>query len=107
MSRLELRRIFGSREAADAIYTCREIEHAQDALARDSADTAHPMREQILEWGRDNLTTARAGYTDALQTLKAAFPAIVCCAAFETGGCSHGKPCGCGLTKAPWPWIVQ
>ena len=64
------------------------------------------MREQILEWGRDNLTTARAGYTDALQTLKAAFPAIVCCAAFETGGCSHGKPCGCGLTQAPWPWMV-
>jgi len=44
------------------------------------------MREQILDWGRDNLTTARAGYTDALQTLKAAFHAIVCCAAFETGG---------------------
>ena len=34
-ARRQLRRMFGSREAAEAIYQCREIEIAQDSLARD------------------------------------------------------------------------
>ena len=45
-------------------------------------------------------------YTKALSEMKVAFPTQVCCDAFETGGCVHGKPCECGWKQAPWPWIV-
>ena len=45
-------------------------------------------------------------YTKALSEMKVTFPTQVCCDAFETGGCVHGKPCECGWKQAPWPWIV-
>ena len=46
-------------------------------------------------------------YAKALRDVKTAFPTMVCCDAFETGGCSHGKACECGGQQAPWPWIVN
>lgn len=106
-ARKQIRRLFGSREAAEAIYACREIELAQDSLARSLADVNHPARAEFLEIDRRDLANGKQEYADALRKLKAAFPTMVCCDAFETGGCSHGKACECGSTQAPWPWIVQ
>lgn len=110
-ARNQIRRLFGSTEAAEAIYECREIEHAQNKIAMYLVDADYPahLREEGLEIGRRDLADAKRAYTAALLTLKAAFPTMVCCDAFETGGCVHGKPCECGSTQAPWPcpWIVQ
>ena len=103
----QIKRLQGSREAAEAIYACREIELAQDSLARTLADESHPMRDEFLEINRRDIATAKSDYATALRTLKAAFPTMVCCDVFETGGCSHGQPCECGRQQAPWPWIVQ
>jgi hypothetical protein len=102
-----IKRLFGSREAAEAIYACRDIEIAQDGLAQDAANVSHPLRAEFLEIGQRHLATARNEYTAALLALKEAFPAMVCCDAFERGACAHGKQCECGWQQAPWPWMVQ
>ena len=98
----------GSREAAEAIYACHDIELAQNAIAHDLAKyDGHPMQAEFLEIDRRDLAKAKGEYATALATLKAAFPTMVCCDAFESGACAHGKPCECGSQQAPWPWIVQ
>jgi hypothetical protein len=106
-ARKQIRRIFGSREAAEAIYACREIEIAQDSLARDLADVGHPMRAELIEISQRDLANAKDEYARALLALKVAFPMLACCDAFETGRCAHGKTCECGSQQAPWPWIAQ
>ena len=107
IARKQLKRLFGSREAAEAIYSCREIELAQDSMARTLAWPTHPCYDEFLEDNRRHLAEAKCDYAAALCTLKENFPTMVCCEAFEAGGCSHGKPCECGSTQAPWPWIVK
>ena len=65
------------------------------------------MRDEFIEDARQQMAEARRDYHAALRTVKETFPSMVCCDAFETGGCTHGKPCECGSMQAPWPWIVQ
>ena len=60
-----------------------------------------------METSQGDLAEAKSDYATALLKLKESFPTMVCCEAFETGGCTHGKPCECGSVQAPWPWIVQ
>jgi hypothetical protein len=46
-------------------------------------------------------------YLEALDAIKERFPMKVCCDDFEVGWCTHGIPCECGGTQAPWPWIIH
>ena len=46
-------------------------------------------------------------YLDALVAIKERFPMKVCCNWFEIGACTHGTPCECGGSQAPWPWIIH
>ena len=70
-------------------------------------DPSHPCYLEFRELNPRNLANAKSDYAKALLELKAAFPTMVCCDAFETGGCSHGTACECGWKHAPWPCIVQ
>jgi hypothetical protein len=108
-ARKQIRRLHGSSEAAKAIYACREIELVQDSLAHTSQayGVNHPSYDMFLEIDNRDLANAKREYAAALLSLMAAFPAMVCCDAFESGGCTHGKQCECGSLQAPWPWIVQ
>ena len=103
----QVRRMFGSREAAMAIYWCREIELAHEKIAIALDETDHPADHEIAEYGRNDLAQAKCEYAEAMRTLAHTFPTMVCCDAFETGRCTHGKPCECGSMQAPWPWIVH
>ena len=62
--------------------------------------------EEDISCQQASLTTCQAAYCTALVAAKEAHPSQVCCEAFETGRCAHGKPCECGWLPAPWPWIV-
>ena len=106
-ARKQIRRMFGSREAADAIYACREIELAHQKITIALDETNHPADHEMAEYGRNDLAQAKLEYAEAMRTLAHTFPTMVCCDAFETGGCTHGKPCECGYLQAPWPWIVH
>ena len=106
----QVRRLLGSKEAADVIYTCRELEYQQyelrAALQRLSNSPTYYAAADV-ELYRGNISQLETEYREELSAVAAAFPRMVCCAAFGTGGCSHGKPCECGWTQAPWPWIVH
>ena len=92
------------------IYTCRELEYQQyelrAALQRLSNSPTYYAAADV-ELYRGNISQLETEYREELSAVAAAFPRMVCCAAFGTGGCSHGKPCECGWTQAPWPWIVH
>ena len=104
--------IVGSKVAAEAIYTCRELEFCQynlrDALSRmalsDGTDTF--LAEEVANEQR-HVTEQERQYAQDLAAVKVAFPQMVCCDQFESGRCAHGKQCVCGWTQAPWPWIVH
>ena len=103
--------MFGSREAANAIYACRELEYTQYTLRKDLEELSRePSKESCQEdvrLGQQAVADLQREYAAELRAVKAAFPRVVCCAAFETGGCEHGKLCECGWMQAPWPWIVH
>ena len=93
-------------ESCEAINEAVEIEAVLAGLRRMEICTDHPVRDSIIESDHKNIADARAGQAAALRKVKAAFPMMVCCDDFETGGCKHGKACECGWLQAPWPWIV-
>ena len=109
----QVRRLFGSREAAKAIYACRELEYQQyehrEALQRLLQDEGDALAREDVDLATLDIATFKKEYAESLSSLKAAFPRQVCCDAFGTGGCVHGKPCECGWTQAPcpWPWILH
>lgn len=122
-SRKQIVTVFGSREAAQAIYACREIEFAQAEIQRGMEKLANPppdplagvpgvqplleaISEQIKS-DRATLAESQKEHASALLALSLAFPAAKCCDAWETGACVHGIPCECGWRQAPWPWIVH
>ena len=91
----DLAALFGSRPAAEAIHEVVEIEVLERALARDRNDP-HDTR---------NYEAVLKDYKAALAKIKKQIPGVVCCDAFESGGCAHGMLCECGWLQAPWPWI--
>ena len=93
------------------IYTCRELEYQQYQLRQDLSRLAlsgtSPMLSEDIAREQQDIAQLEKEYADGLAAVKAAFPRQVCCDAFETGGCTHGTPCECGWTQAPWPWIIH
>ena len=93
------------------IYTCRELEYQQHLLREALEQLALRGSSRSLE--EDRVLYQRvvgeleAEYAEQLTLLKTTFPRMVCCDAFATGLCVHGKPCECGWTQAPWPWIIH
>ena len=106
-----VRRLRGSREAAEVIYTCRELEYQQYQLRQDLSRVAlsgpSPMLTEDIACEQQAIAKLEKEYADGLAAVKAAFPRQVCCDAFETGECRHGMACECGWTHAPWPWIIH
>ena len=109
-----IKRLFGSREAARAIFEAGYVEQYRAELEEELKDgpspttylpPEHTTHEAYL---RAHLAKSEAEYAERLRALKAAFPrASSCCDAFEAGKCAHGKPCECGWVQAPWPWVVH
>ena len=101
------RKVKGSAEAARALYTahrCMAWHASEENLAAeyDSDDSQHDPDEPEIKafvWDR---------YLDALLRLRVAFPEVVCCAAFERGGCHCTRPCPCGdEVCGAWPWSLR
>ena len=115
-----MKRLRDSEQSVDAICMAVEIELLNKNLHKYHAQLADPGRTSasaISRWPREmiqedifnsdrSLKWCEDKYTKALSEMKVTFPTQVCCDAFETGGCVHGKPCECGWKQAPWPWIV-
>ena len=106
--------MFGSVEAAKAIFEVQELEYNTADMVRLQAELVNPppdpyenmpgvqpleesIREQIEQRIKD-LALASKGYKEALAALKAAFPSVVC---------REGQLCECGWQQAPWPWIAH
>lgn len=95
----QVKRLYGTKEAAEAIFWAVELENLYASLDRDPEDQGG--------YDRANLDKHLPDYASALGTIKAAFPAVGrCCDAFASGQCRHGKVCECGWLGAPWPWII-
>ena len=101
---LKVRRLQGSRLAQDAVFGAERCEYAQVWL-RDGVDT--PIGHRCAHELRSTQRVHYKNYLECLSALEEAFPMKVCCPDFVTGECTHGIPCECGGTQAPWPWIVQ
>ena len=106
-----VKRLFGSKEAADVTFTVRELEFAQwshrDAVQRNLDNPSNTFWAGEVKNTLDIVSDLEKVYAEQLCAVKAAFPRMVCCDAFESGGCVHGKQCECGWVQAPWPWIVH
>ena len=92
---------YGSVEAADAIAAAVRCEQAQTWLDSDSESEDsgwEDASDREVAWDQ---------YLDRLIALGAAYPTLACCTFFETGLCTHGRPCACGSVRAPWPWSVH
>ena len=72
-------RRFGSKAAADAIHEVVEIEVLESSLAKDPDDPDD----------RRNYETVLNYYKAALAQIQRQIPGVVCCGAFETGGCAR------------------
>ena len=95
----QVKRLHGSKEAAEAIFWAVELENLYASLDRNPQDPGG--------YDRANLAKHLPDYASTLGAIKAVFPAVGrCCEAFTSGQCRHGKPCECGWLGAPWPWIV-
>ena len=93
-----IRRVFHSREAYLTI--CGAVEVETSFCMRHKKDES--------EWDEDERRNAREAeqiYHRYMARLAEAFPNVVCCEAFATGGCVHGRRRECGWRLAPWPWI--
>ena len=110
-----IKRLLGSREAARAIFEAGFVEQCRMRLEEELKTgpsspsewdpPGYANREAVL---RAELRKHEADYVERLRALKAAFPRVLsCCEVFEAGKCAHGKPCECGWTQAPWPWVVH
>ena len=104
-----VRRLKGSVLAEDAVQAARGCEIAQTWLREGDAPIfVQPGWEAYnAEQRREHQRHRSATYLAALAAIKECFPMKVCCNYFEFGGCTHGIPCECGSTQAPWPWIVH
>ena len=106
-----IQRLYGSKEAARAVYTCKELEFQQYDLRQDQSRLAlhgpNPRLTEDIAHTQRGIARLEAEYASELEAVKAAFPRAVCCDGFESGTCAHGKPCECGWTQAPWPWIIH
>jgi len=103
-------RLQGSVLAEDAVLAARGCEFAQTWL-REGVDKPLGVREGWEEFDAEELESHQDRrwdrYLDTLLAVKERFPMKVCCPYFEIGGCTHGIPCECGGTQAPWPWIIH
>ena len=106
-----VKRLLGSKEAADVTFTARELEFAQwshrDTVQRSLNNPSSTFWADEVKNTLDIVSDLEKVYAEQLRAVKAAFPRMVCCDVFESGGCAHGKPCECGWLQAPWPWIVH
>ena len=92
---------YGSVEAADAIAAAVRCEQEQAWLDSDSESDGSGREDD------SNRTIAWDAYLDRLIALDTAYPTLACCTYFETGLCTHGRPCACGGIRSPWPWSVH
>ena len=103
-------RLQGSVLAEDAVLAARGCELAQTWL-REGVDEPLGVQEGWDEFdaeARERHQDHRWDtYLNSLIAVKERFPMKVCCHYFEIGGCTHGIPCECGGTQAPWPWIIH
>ena len=77
------------------IHEVVELEVLEASLSKDPDDPD----------GRRNFESVLNDYKSALAQIQRQIPGVVCCDAFGTGGCVHGRPCECGWLQAPWPYI--
>ena len=54
---------------------------------------------------RRNCEATHEHFKAALAQIQKQIPGVVCCGAFGSGACVHGRLCECGWLQAPWPWI--
>ena len=90
-----VRQLCGSKEAAEVIYTCRELEYQQYQLRQDLSCLAlngpSPMLTEDIAREQRDIALLETEYAEGLAAVKAALPRQVCCDAFQTGGCTHGQ----------------
>ena len=91
----KIRRVKGSVEAQQAVFHVVAFETW--ALKKEGL--------ALQDYELANKQSVEADYAHAMRALADAFPSIVCCDAFVSGQCTHGRRCECGWLLAPWPWI--
>lgn len=100
-------KVKGSVEAARALYSAHlcmgeavfERPYAEEYDSDDSDCEPDNYEVKAFTWDR---------YLDALLRLRVAFPEVVCCAAFEQGGCRCTRECPCGVgVCGAWPWSLR